>query len=94
MIATHTQHPDVHIHGLADGCPRCAEHAESPHAALDADMLAALRRRVITGATPRSAAEARAMQRLAQTTSAGVLGAHRYQHPVVHLCPSPPRNPR
>jgi hypothetical protein len=31
----HTQHPDSHEHGLADGCPRCAEHAVDPVASLD-----------------------------------------------------------
>lgn len=37
----HTDHPDVHTHGLADGCPRCEEHAENP-TSLDARMLGAL----------------------------------------------------
>jgi hypothetical protein len=28
-------HPSIRDHGLADDCPRCAEHAEDPVACLD-----------------------------------------------------------
>ena len=26
----HTEHPDSHTHGLADGCPRCEKNIETP----------------------------------------------------------------
>lgn len=29
-MATHSPHPDIHTHGLADGCERCDELAERP----------------------------------------------------------------
>lgn len=38
----HTAHPDVHDHGLADDCPRCAEQAEKPIRELDEKMLSEL----------------------------------------------------
>ena len=34
-MSTHTIHEDISSHGLADGCPRCAEHAEDPIRDLD-----------------------------------------------------------
>ena len=34
-MTTHTDHPDSHEFGLADGCPRCAEHAEQPERGMD-----------------------------------------------------------
>ena len=38
-MTIHTVHPDSHTHGLADDCPRCAEHAEDPVSTLDGDNL-------------------------------------------------------
>jgi hypothetical protein len=38
----HTSHPDVHEHGLQDGCPRCADHANHPMRDLDDEMLGSL----------------------------------------------------
>lgn len=37
-MATHTVHPDVHEHGLADDCPRCEELAARP-LELDDEMI-------------------------------------------------------
>jgi hypothetical protein len=34
-VTVHAPHPDTHTHGLADGCARCAEHAEHPFHSLD-----------------------------------------------------------
>ena len=34
-MSVHTLHPDSHTHGLADGCPRCDEHAADPINTLD-----------------------------------------------------------
>lgn len=38
-MTTHTYHEDSHTHGLADGCPRCEEHAEHPERNLDSRNL-------------------------------------------------------
>jgi hypothetical protein len=38
-MAIHTPHPDSHTHGLADDCPRCAEHAVDPVRGLDDENL-------------------------------------------------------
>ncbi len=42
MSGQHTPHPDPHTHGLADDCPRCAEHAENPWYTLDQRNLRAI----------------------------------------------------
>lgn len=42
MSTTHTIHEDISSHGLAPGCPRCAEHAENPVRDLDLENLRAL----------------------------------------------------
>lgn len=39
-MTIHTIHPDSHTHGLADDCPRCAEHAVDPVLTLDDGNLA------------------------------------------------------
>ena len=44
---SHTIHPDSHEHGLADDCPRCAEHAEHPLTSLDARNLRTLVERTL-----------------------------------------------
>ena len=67
-MTVHAFHPDVHVYGLVDGCPRCTEHAEHPLRSLDVLMLAELRRRVNLGLEPRSDNEARAMERLREGT--------------------------
>lgn len=43
-MASHGPHPDSHTHGLADGCPRCQEHAEHPERGLDRDNIRRLLR--------------------------------------------------
>ena len=63
-MSTHTIHPDTHEHGLADGCPRCAEHAERPLDGLDQKNIASLIARVRGHEEPRSANEYRAMYQL------------------------------
>lgn len=60
-MTAHAPHPDTHEHGLQDGCPRCAEHAERPWATLDGGNLAALVRRTVDREPARSATEARAI---------------------------------
>ena len=69
-MSAHSFHPDSHTHGLADDCPRCAEHAEHPFETLDDENLRALVARVKVWANdttfdptfPRSENEAKAMQ--------------------------------
>lgn len=39
-MTMHSPHPDTHTHGLADDCPRCAEHADNPVLSLDQSNLA------------------------------------------------------
>lgn len=46
-MTTHSPHPDSHTHGLADGCPRCQEHAEHPERGLARDNI----RRLLRGET-------------------------------------------
>lgn len=38
-MTMHSFHPDTHEHGLADDCPRCAEHAAHPIQSLDHENL-------------------------------------------------------
>ena len=47
MSTTHTVHEDVHTHGLADDCERCAEHAQDPLRGLDEETLRNLLERVV-----------------------------------------------
>lgn len=61
-MTSHSFHPDSHEHGLADGCPRCAEHAEHPFENLDSPNLRALWIRMAAELYPRSDNEARAMR--------------------------------
>jgi len=60
-MATHTEHPDSHQYGLADDCPRCAEHAKDPGLGLDNANLSKLIQRVEEDLPPRSHNEAIAM---------------------------------
>ena len=46
-MSAHTLHPDSHTHGLADDCPRCAEHADNPFASLDTENLRMLYNRTV-----------------------------------------------
>lgn len=39
MSSQHTIHEDIQTHGLADGCPRCEEHAYNPWRDLDDTVL-------------------------------------------------------
>ena len=60
-MTTHIVHPSIRENGLADGCPRCGEHAERPFEGLDDGDMESLIDRVVDRATPRSTQEAIAM---------------------------------
>ena len=61
-MSTHTIHEDIQSHGLADGCPRCEEHAEHPVRDLDRDNLRDLISLAVDNSIqPRSNCEARAV---------------------------------
>src|SRR3989337_915723 len=60
-MAAHTLHPDSHEYGLADDCPRCAEHARDPGQGLDDRNLSSIIQRVEEDLPPRSRNEAVAM---------------------------------
>lgn len=60
-MTSHNFHPPVKTHGLADDCPRCAEHARHPGWSLDEECLGALQERVALDLPPRSLTEAAAM---------------------------------
>lgn len=60
-MVSHTLHPDSHEFGLADDCPRCAQHALLPTISLDDENLTALIWRVIEGKPSRSLNERIAM---------------------------------
>lgn len=60
-MTVHTSHPPSHTHGLADDCPRCAEHAEHPFESLDTVNLRELLYRVNLDLPARSGNERRAM---------------------------------
>lgn len=72
MSDTHTIHPSINEHGLADNCPRCAEHAEQPWFSLDNANLEALIRRTqawrrdSSQSPPRSQTELTAMLKIEQ----------------------------
>ena len=70
MVA-HARHPDSHEHGLADDCPRCAEHAANPFVGLDAENLTKLYDRtkqwMNDNAMPRSDTELAAMRLVGRT---------------------------
>lgn len=63
-MTIHALHPPIHEYGLADDCPRCAEHAEHPLDSLDLENQRELLRRVNMEWAPRSENEARAMVNL------------------------------
>lgn len=65
-MSVHSYHPDTHTHGLADGCERCAEHAENPFLSLDQLNLLSLQERVAKGWPARSDNERRAMNEMSQ----------------------------
>ena len=61
-MSTHTIHEDISTHGLAPGCPRCAEHAEDPVRDLDLENLRALVDMAVNrDIRPRSSTEERAV---------------------------------
>ena len=64
-MASHTFHPDSHEFGLADGCPRCDEHAKEPFLSLDDVNLRELVRAVKGDEEPRSLNEDDAMAHVA-----------------------------
>ena len=61
-MATHVVHPDAHTNGLADGCPRCEEHAMRPFDSLDDENLGMLMCRIRDKLPARSDNEYKAMQ--------------------------------
>ena len=65
-MSSHIYHPDMHEHGLADGCPRCEEHAMRPAASMDEGNLATLRYRIANNWPARSMNESAAMDNLAK----------------------------
>lgn len=67
-MTQHTFHPDSHREGLADGCPRCAEHAADPLAGLDREMVERLHERIVMGWPGRSDNERLAMANLRAAT--------------------------
>lgn len=71
-MVTHTIHPDSHEFGLADGCERCDQHAESPLQSLDDDNLLAIYDRVARKLDARSGNE-----RAAMNVVEGALRLHR-----------------
>ena len=60
-MSAHIAHPSIRENGLADGCPRCGEHAEYPFEGLDNGNLQVLIDRIENEARPRGTNEARAM---------------------------------
>lgn len=69
-MTCHAYHPDTHTHGLADDCPRCAEHARHPLGSLDPGNLSVLRHRLNEGLHARSENEALAMVNLSEEQAA------------------------
>ena len=63
-MTAHIAHPSIRENGLADGCPRCGEHAEYPFEGLDDGNMECLIDRVVDKATPRSTQEAIAMAKV------------------------------
>ena len=63
-MASHTLHPDTHTDGLADGCPRCDQHAVHPLESLDETNITALKLRVLDNLPPRSDNERLAMRKV------------------------------
>ncbi|KKL26925.1 hypothetical protein LCGC14_2390350 [marine sediment metagenome] len=73
-MSVHIAHPSIRENGLADGCPRCGEHAEYPFEGLDDGNLDNLINRVVDKETPRSTQEAIAMAKASDAmTKATVL---------------------
>lgn len=65
-VATHNHPTSIKEHGLADGCPRCDEHAEDPFLGLDDGNMEQLIDRLADRTDSRSANEGLAMARLAR----------------------------
>lgn len=64
MGPTHTTHEEIREHGLADGCPRCEEHAQDPFRSLDDGNLNELLIRAENDERPRSQNEGIAMNKV------------------------------
>lgn len=86
-MTSHTYHPDTHEHGLADECPRCAEHARHPFESLDDTNLRQLIRRVREGQRPRSGAEATAMEEVEAVFRRSQVIAHLDRAQPVEITP-------
>ena len=63
-MTAHIVHPRIREYGLADGCPRCAEHAEAPWNTLDDRNLADLAERAVWRSPVRSHTEGLALDRV------------------------------
>jgi hypothetical protein len=77
---SHSYHPPIEEHGLADGCERCAEHARDPFISLDNTNLSLLVVRTMAWMQdkkfPRSENEAAAMREVEYV----VVRARRLRH--------------
>ncbi len=62
VVSIHSVHPSIRENGLADGCPRCEEHAESQFEGLDEGNMESLIDRLASRADPRSINEDNAMR--------------------------------
>ena len=75
-MTTHIVHPSIRENGLADGCPRCEEHAEYPFEGLDNGNMESLIDRLASRADPRSINEDNAMRVISKAVNmANVLWA-------------------
>jgi hypothetical protein len=65
-MPSHSHHPPIREHGLADGCERCTEIASQPFVGLDRENIAALVDHTVAWMAdrsfPRSETEATAMR--------------------------------
>lgn len=63
-MTAHAPHGSIREEGLADDCPRCAEHAERPFDGLDDSNLETLIAMVVSDEPPRSDSERLAMYKV------------------------------
>jgi len=61
-MTAHIVHPSIRENGLADGCPRCGEHAEYPFEGLDDGNMESLIDRIASQDESRSVNEDDAMR--------------------------------
>ncbi|KKM88667.1 hypothetical protein LCGC14_1256380 [marine sediment metagenome] len=80
-MATHSDHPSIRDNGLADGCPRCKEHAEYPFEGLDDGNLESLIDRLASRADSRSVNEDNAMRVISKAVTMATVLWHRGWRP-------------